>query len=111
MHNLVYRTDTHVAQKAPDTAHEDATDFIRIICPFLHGPSRDPRWILNMDQTPVFYSRTIFEAQKQVECISVAVSISAAGDSLALRIVFKCKLRYVCLHYYYLFTFVLLILL
>ena len=32
----------------------DATDFVKVIPPILYGPSCDPQWIFNIDQTPVF---------------------------------------------------------
>ncbi len=97
VHNLVCRIGTHVSQKAAELAHDEATDFVKVIHPFLRGPSRDPRWILNMDQTPVFYSmhkkytlnvkcaRTVNLrcSKNESERITVAVAISAAGDLLA----------------------------
>ena len=103
--DLVYRIGTHVSQKAPDVAASDTADFVKTIRPFLHGPSRHPSFILNMDQTPVYYSmhekRTIAKkgdrtvnvrtSQKETERITVAVTISAAGDLLAPTIVFKGK--------------------
>jgi hypothetical protein len=104
-HDLVYRVGTHVSQKSPELAAADAADFVKTIRPFLHGPSRHPSFILNMDQTPVYYSmhekntlakkgdRTVNvrTSQKDTERITVAVTISAAGDLLAPTIVFKGK--------------------
>lgn len=103
--NIVYRIGTHVSQKAPELAAADAADFVKTIRPFLHGPSRHPSFILNMDQTPVYYSmhekRTLATkgqrsvnvrtSQKETERITVAVTISAGGDLLAPTIVFKGK--------------------
>ena len=102
-HVLVYRIGTHVSQKAPELAHVEATDFVKTIRPFLYGPSRDRRWILNMDQTPVFYSMhekftlnkkgeqtvNVRSSKNESERITVAVTTSAAGDLLAPTIVFK----------------------
>lgn len=120
LHNLVYRIGTHVSQKAPELAHDDAIDFVKIIRPFLHGPSRDPRWILNMDQTPVFYSmhekytlnrkgaRTVNVrcSKNESERITVAVTISAAGDVLAPTIVFKGKSRvFILLLFIYIYCY------
>jgi len=104
-HDLVNRIGTHVSQKAPSLAADEAADFVNIIRPFLNGPSRDPRFILNMDQTPVFYSmhekhtlnvkgaRTVNlrSCKNDSERITVAVTISAAGDLLQPTIVFKGK--------------------
>lgn len=40
--DLVYRIGTHVSQKAPELAAADASDFVKVIRPFLQGPSRLP---------------------------------------------------------------------
>lgn len=104
-HDLVYRLGTHQSQKSPMLAHDDAVDFVKIMRPFLYGPSRDPKYILNMDQTPVYYSmhekktlnkkgaRTVnLRTSKQdSERITVAVTISAAGDLLQPTVIFKGK--------------------
>lgn len=109
-HDLVNHVGTHVSQKAPSLAADEAADFVKIIRPFLHGPSRDPRFILNMDQTPVFYSmhekhtlnvkgaRTVNlrSCKNDSERITVAVTISAAGDLLQPTIVFKGKYMFTC---------------
>jgi hypothetical protein len=103
--NLVYHIGTHVSQKAPELAAADVSNFVKVIRPFLHGPSHHPSFILNMDQTPVYYSMhekhtlakkgdwtvNVHTSQKEMEHITVAVMISAAGDLLAPTIVFKGK--------------------
>ena len=103
--NLVYRIGTHQSQKSPMLAVSDALDFIETMCPFLYGPSRHPKYILNMDQTPVYYSmherRTLetkgaktvnlHTCKNDSERITVGVTISAAGDLLPPTIVWKGK--------------------
>ena len=103
--NLVYRIGTHVSQKSPLEAVSDAQDFVEIVRPFLYGPSRHPKYILNMDQTPVYYSmhekktletkgvRTVNlrTCKNDSERITVGVTISADGDLLPPTIVFKGK--------------------
>ncbi len=42
--------------RLPSLMTANAKDFVSIMHPFLHGLTRDPRYILNMDQTPVFFS-------------------------------------------------------
>ena len=108
-HDLVYRIGTHVSQKSPKLAEDDAADFVKTICPFLYGPSRHPSFILNMDQTLVYYSmqekkslhkkgaRTVNvrTSKNESERITVAMTISAAGDLLQPTIVFKGKLLFI----------------
>ena len=103
--DLVYCIGTHMSQKAPKLAAADVSDFVKVIQPFLHGPSHHPSFILNKDQTPVYYSMhkkhtlakkgdqtvNVRTSQKETECITFAVTISAAGDLLAPTIMFKDK--------------------
>jgi hypothetical protein len=49
--NLVHRVATHTAQRPPDEAHEDAKSHLVLAVPKCVGPTRDPRFVLNMDQT------------------------------------------------------------
>jgi len=103
--NLVYCIGTHVSQKSPLLAVSDALDFIKIVHPFLYGPSRHPKYILNMDQTAVYYSmhqkktletkgvRTVNlrTCKNDSERITFGVTISADADLLPSMIVFKGK--------------------
>lgn len=117
--NLVYRIGTHVSQKSPLETVSDALDFVEIVRPFLYGPSRHPKYILNMDQTPVYYSmhekktletkgvRTVNlrTCKNDSERITVGVTISADGDLLPPTIVFKGKCRIPFYIYYFVFLF------
>ena len=103
--NLVYRIGTHVSQKSPLLAVSDAIDFVEIVRPFLYGPSRHPKYILNMDQTPVYYSMhekktlekkgaktvNLRTSKNDSERITVGVTISADGDILPPTVIFKGK--------------------
>jgi hypothetical protein len=55
---LVYRMGTHETQHKPDYVALEAAEYIKLMRPFLEGPHRDRRFILNMDQTPVYFSMT-----------------------------------------------------
>jgi hypothetical protein len=55
-HSLVYRMGTKVSQRSPGEVGEEATEFQEFIRPMLLGPERSLHWIINMDQTPVFFS-------------------------------------------------------
>jgi hypothetical protein len=54
--DFVYRTKTNEATKSPAEVYEEASAFMARARPSLRGPHRDPRWIWNMDQTPVYFS-------------------------------------------------------
>jgi hypothetical protein len=49
--NLVHRVATHTAQGPPDEVHEDAKSHLAVTVPKCVGPTRDSRFILNIDQT------------------------------------------------------------
>jgi hypothetical protein len=53
-HLFVYRMGTHLLQRKPDKVEAEAKDYMRLICPFLIGSHCDLRFIINMDQTPVY---------------------------------------------------------
>jgi hypothetical protein len=57
-HPLVYRMGTHETQRKPEDVAQEASEYINLMRPFLEGPHRNRRFILNMDQTPVFFSMT-----------------------------------------------------
>jgi hypothetical protein len=55
-YNFVYRTKTNEATKSPAEVYEEASTFMERTRPILRGPHRDPNFIWNMDQTPVYFS-------------------------------------------------------
>ena len=104
-HLFVYRMGTHKSQRKPEEFQEEATDYMRLISPFLIGNYCDPRFILNMDQTPVYF---LMNAKRTLELIGkktihirtstnntkrVAVTVTIAGDGTVLPsvVVFKGK--------------------
>ena len=104
-HSIVIRSKTHQAQQHPKEMVDEAKHFVSRITPLLASPNRDQRYIINMDQTPVFFSmvpnktlnvagersinvRTSTGSTMRLTC---AVTVSAAGDILRPFIVFKGK--------------------
>jgi hypothetical protein len=55
-HSLVYRMGTHLLQRKPDEVEEQAKDYMCLIRPFLISRHRDLRFVINMDQTPVYFA-------------------------------------------------------
>ena len=109
-HNLTIRVGTHKAQDHPEATKSLALDYIlNVARPAVNltQPHRDRRFIMNMDQTPVFFS---MHATRTVEVIgkrsvnirvakngsqrcTVAVCITANGNQLPSLIIFKGKER------------------
>ena len=54
-HSLVYRMGTHVAQRDPEEVRGEASDYMNSVRPLMKGDHRDRRFILDMDQTPVYF--------------------------------------------------------
>ena len=94
---------THESQRHPDEVKEEAQDFLSEMKKKVVGPHRDKHFIINMDQTPVYFS---MEPSKTLELIgrktvhvrkstndtkraTVAVSITASGIILPSVVVFK----------------------
>jgi hypothetical protein len=104
-HLFVYRMGTHESQRKPEEVQEEATDYMCLIHPFLIGNHRDPCFILNMDQTPVYFSmnakRTleligkktihIRTSTNDTKWVTVAVTIAEDGTVLPSVVVFKGK--------------------
>ena len=103
--SIVIRAKTHQAQRHPKEMVDEAKHFVSRITPLLASPNHDQRYIINMDQTPVFFSmvpnktlniagersinvRTSTGSTMRLTC---AVTVSAAGDILRPFIVFKGK--------------------
>jgi hypothetical protein len=52
---FVYRMGTHLLQCKPDEVEAESKDYMCLIRPFLIGCHCDLRFIINMDQTPVYF--------------------------------------------------------
>ncbi len=104
-HSFVYRIGTHLSQRKPEEVEVEAQDYMRLIHPFLIGRHSDLRFIINMDQTPVYFA---MNAKKTLEVVgkkmfhvrtstnntkwvTVAVTITADGTVLPLMVIFKGK--------------------
>jgi hypothetical protein len=55
-HLMVYQMGMHLCQRKPEGVEAEASDYMHLILPLLFGPHRDRGFILNMDQTPVYFS-------------------------------------------------------
>ncbi len=102
-HSIVHRMGTKVSQRPPGEVCQEAQEFQDFIHPMLQGPERDLRWIINMDQMPVFFSmhpkKTLEILGKKTIVIrtstndtrraTIALTITAAGDQLVPMVVYK----------------------
>ena len=101
--DLVHRVATHTAQRPPDEVHEDAKSHLAVAVPKCVGPTRDPRFILNMDQTNSKFgnspSHTINQrgartinmrtgTNDSTRC-TVALTVSASGKILTPMVIYK----------------------
>jgi hypothetical protein len=67
-HSLVYRMGTHVSQRKPDKVAAESSDYMDLMGQIVEGPHRDRRFIINMDQTPVYFT---MNAKQTLEVIGV----------------------------------------
>jgi hypothetical protein len=101
--DLVHRVATHMAQCPPDEVHKDAKSHLAVAVPKCVGPTRDPRFILNMDQTNskfgnspshtsnergarTIHMRTGTDDSKRC---TVALTVSASGKMLTPMVIYK----------------------
>ncbi len=96
---------THLSQCKPDEVEAEAKDYMCLIRLFLIGPQRDLHFIINMDQTPVYFAMSAKRTLKVVgektilvrtstndnKRATVAVTIAANGTVLPLMVIFKGK--------------------
>jgi hypothetical protein len=103
VNNLVHRVATHTAQRPPDEVHEDAKSHLVVAVPKCVGPTRDPRFVLNMDQTNSKFgnspgqtidhlgARTInmrTGTDDSKRC-TVALTVTASGKMLPPMVIYK----------------------
>jgi hypothetical protein len=102
-HLLVYRMGTHESQRAPDEVAEEATEYMTAARKLVLGGHRDRRFIMNMDQTPVYFSmgpkKTLAKKGEKTVHVrtstsdtkraTVAVTICADGTVLPSVVIFK----------------------
>jgi hypothetical protein len=69
---IVMRAVTHTCQRLPHLVREEAMDFIRDVREKVVGENRSLKYIINMDQTPVFFDmstgRTLCKSGKKLRC-------------------------------------------
>jgi hypothetical protein len=65
-HSLVYQMGMHICQHKPEEVEAEASNFMCHICPLLFDPHRDRHFILNMDQTPVYF---LMSTKKTLELV------------------------------------------
>jgi hypothetical protein len=103
---LTIRTGTHQAQELPQTILAAASDFIvNIACPAVSHSYRHPDFIMNMDETTVYFSMhptnsvekvgaktiNIRNAKNAGQRATVAVGFTASGIQLKSLVIFKGK--------------------
>jgi capsule polysaccharide export protein KpsC/LpsZ len=64
----------HTLQRPPVEVEGEASDFMRFVRVIVSGANRDRRFILNMDQTPVYFSMS---SKKTLELIGKKTSTFA----------------------------------
>ena len=104
-YNFLYRTKTNEATKSPAEVYKEASAFMMRARLCLCGPHRDPHFIWNMDQTPVYFSyhHLCTFAKHEIKNVHVRKSTSdtrratcvltctAAGDFLCPMLIYKGK--------------------
>jgi transposase-like protein len=100
---VVIRRFTHEAQSAPAKKQGEALEFIIRIQPIVNAPNRDPRFVINMDQTPVYFSMTptttlnirgarsvnVRSSSGPTMRVTVALTVTGAGTLLKNLLIFK----------------------
>ena len=95
----------HTSQRPSAEVEGEASDFMRFVRVIVSGGNRDRRFILNMDQTPVYFSMNskktldligkktihIRTSTNDTKRVTVAVTIAADGTVLPSYLVFKGK--------------------
>ena len=96
---------THEAQKHLWETQDLAEKFVVTMHPFLSQLNRDKRFIINMVQTPIFFSMVpntmlnhvgdqsvnVHLSSGSTMCVAVALTVTAAGGLLPPMFVFKAK--------------------
>jgi hypothetical protein len=96
---------TAEATKSPAEVYEEASTFMERVRPIFRGPHRDPNFIWNMDQTPVYFSyhRSKTLAERGVKTVHVrkstsdtrratcALTCTTAGEFLRPMLIYKGK--------------------
>ena len=103
--HLSVRVGTKNSQENPQVTLDKSLEFIQHVRPIVSGPRLQGSMVLNMDQTPVWFShgpkRTLnLQGERSIPLVSsdtssarvtVAVTVSSAGDMIKPMIIFKGK--------------------
>jgi hypothetical protein len=107
-HSFSYRMGTHTSQRPPVEVESKAFDFMRFMRIIVSGGNRDRRFIINMDQTPVYFlmssKRTLEVIEKKTihictstndtKRVTMAVTITVDGTLLPSTLVFQGEARW-----------------
>jgi hypothetical protein len=102
---FVIRRVTHTSQAHPQETIDQALQFIAVMRPIVSAPNMEQKWIINMDQTPVFLSmhptqtldlqgNSTVNSRRTSDSgsrFTVSLAISANGDKLKPFAIFKGK--------------------
>jgi hypothetical protein len=103
VNNLVHRVATHTAQRPLDEVHEDAKSHLVLAVPKCVGPTRDPRFVLNMDQTNSEFGNSAGQIINQhgtrtinmrtgtddSKRCTVALTMTASGKMITPMVIYK----------------------
>ena len=102
-HSINKQMGMHETQRKPDEVATEATEYMHLVRQLLVGPHRDKRFVLNMDQTPVYFSMSrkrtlevvgvntvhIRTSTNDTKRATVAATIAADRTVLPSMVVFK----------------------
>ena len=106
-HSFLYQMGTHTLQRPPVEVESEAFDFMRFMRLIVSGGNCNRRFVINMDQTPVYFTMNakqtlevigkktihICTSTNNTKRVIVAVTITADGTLLPSTLVFKGKLN------------------
>ena len=97
------RRFTHISQRLPQETEEESQQWLQVMRPIVSAPNVQKKFVLNMDQTPMYFSmapvstlnlqgaRTVYgrRSGESGGRFTVSCTISANGDKLKPFIIFK----------------------
>jgi hypothetical protein len=95
-HLLVYQMGMHICQRKTEEVEAEASNFMCLIRPLLFGPHCDRHFILNTDQTPVYFwkstkktlelvgKKTIHIRMSTNDTRWATVAVTITGDGMVL---------------------------
>ena len=103
LHNIAKCACTHLSKLSPILLHEEAIGFVEKARKELKKRSRNQHYIINIDQSPIYFAMpssstlnlcgaktvNVQTSQNTSKRVTVAVTVSAAGDMLQELLIFK----------------------